>query len=343
MKRLFKEEGWNIAKWGLTDFYEAPEKELRDAIESGEDFTTGWYECKEEIRGAEITRVNGQIHITVSASMDELYDGDALIYDALWETFHNEEELPSEIIESIRDAAIDEGLDDHHEACASLPGDSTWEEIMAEVERLETETEALNNSDYKTLCQIVKAHTTYMETKDHIIMAFADDTDDDYEQRFTDYFPYEGGFKSLFICDTPEELLDAWREQKDHPEGPWYWVVDHGDEIITGAFDPGDEQTIIDWFKQKELIWVELYRDSIPGWFEIKDLDDNLCKIPFPRWLLNSWYREVVWPKWYQKSLTPDDLDIWLKDHYTADQNDGLFQFALFHKYYPEDIELCPN
>ena len=92
-----------------------------------------------------------------------------------------------------------------------------------------------------------------------------------------------------------------------------------------------------------EFVWMELYRDSIPGWPDIEDLDDNLCAIPFPVKIVDAWYREVIWPRWYQKSLTLDDVKTWIRDHYTTDETDGLFQFAADRGYYPEDIELYSN
>ena len=58
MKKLFQDSALNVAKWSLTDFYEDEEKELMEAIYSGEDFTTGWYSCSKEIRSGEITRMN---------------------------------------------------------------------------------------------------------------------------------------------------------------------------------------------------------------------------------------------------------------------------------------------
>lgn len=164
MKELFKDTGEYAAKWGLTDFYEAEEQELREAIESGEDFTTGWYSCKKEIRSGEITRVNGKILITVSAAMDDLYDAEDLIYDALWEVAPNyEDELPEEIVDSIRDAAIEERIDDHNEASDTIPGDSTYDEIVRAVSGLESEAEELNTRDYIKLKEIVKAHLCYLK------------------------------------------------------------------------------------------------------------------------------------------------------------------------------------
>ena len=164
MKELFKDAGVYAAKWGLTDFYEAEEQELREAIESGEDFTTGWYECKKEIRSGKITRMDGKIYITVSAEMDDLYDEYDLIYDALCEVAPSyEDELPEEIVDSIIDAAIDEQIDDHNEASDTIPGDSTYDEILRAISKLESEAEELNTRDYTELKEIVKAHLNYMK------------------------------------------------------------------------------------------------------------------------------------------------------------------------------------
>ena len=153
--------GEYASKWGLTDFYEESEQKLKDALTSGEDFDTGWFGCKKEINYARICRENDRVTVEVSAHMDDLWDGDALIYDALWEERHTEEELPDRIIDSIRDAAIDDGLDDHTDITDALPADATFEQIVELIGKLEVEAMDANAEMYNRLRGIVAVHYEY--------------------------------------------------------------------------------------------------------------------------------------------------------------------------------------
>ena len=155
--------GMYASKWGLTDFYEESEQKLKDALASGEDFDTGWFGCKKEIRYARICRENGAVNIEVSCHMDDLYESDDLIYDALWEECGTEDELPEEIIDSIRDAAYDSDLNDESGVEETLPQDASYEDICECLSRLENEAERENTEMYNILRDIVKAHVEYMK------------------------------------------------------------------------------------------------------------------------------------------------------------------------------------
>lgn len=156
--------GMYASKWGLTDFYEESEQKLKDALNSGEDFDTGWFGCKKEIRYARIVREDGEITVEVSCNMDDLYDYDSapdLIYDALWEERHTEEELPDEIIDSIIDEAIDVQIDDHTKVDETLPADASFDDIVAVIGKLEDEAESNNTDMYQRLRVIVAEHYDY--------------------------------------------------------------------------------------------------------------------------------------------------------------------------------------
>lgn len=155
--------GMYASKWGLTDFYEESEQKLKDALASGEEFDTGWFGCKKEIRYARIMRDDEDITVEVSCHMDDLYESDDLIYDALWEECHTEEELPDDIIDSIRDAACDSNLNDESCVEETLPQDASYEDICECLSRLEDEAERENTEMYNILRAIVKAHVEYMK------------------------------------------------------------------------------------------------------------------------------------------------------------------------------------
>lgn len=155
--------GWYASKWGISDFYEEAEKSLREALSSGEDFETDWFGCKKEIHYAKISREAGVITLSVSCHMDDLWEQDDLIYDALWEMTKIEKCLPEEIIDSIRDAACDERIDDSTTRSATLPGSASFEDIVAALDKLEGNADADNTGMYKRLCEIVYAHVEYMK------------------------------------------------------------------------------------------------------------------------------------------------------------------------------------
>lgn len=48
---------------------------------------------------------------------------------------------------------------------------------------------------------------------------------------------------AIFIFNTPEELIKFHQRVTNDEEGPygmWYWVLDHGECICSGAVDPDD-------------------------------------------------------------------------------------------------------
>lgn len=81
--RPFKELRGDAAKWGVSDFYEAHELALKEALATRQPFDTGWYAVKKEIQSARIWRgrAGGPVLLQVSASMDDWPD---LVDTALW-------------------------------------------------------------------------------------------------------------------------------------------------------------------------------------------------------------------------------------------------------------------
>lgn len=150
----------------MTDFYPEAEQKLKDALASCEDFDTGWWGCKKEINYARVRREDGAIIVEVSAHMDDLYDycsSPDLIYDALWEECHTEEELPDDIIDSIIFAAINDGIDDHTDICDALDSDATFDDVCFMLARFEAYAMAENRSMYLRLRDIVAAHYEYLK------------------------------------------------------------------------------------------------------------------------------------------------------------------------------------
>ena len=165
MKFIDISYGEYASKWGIADFYEESAEKLKSAIESGEDFDTGWFGCKKEIRYAHIERCEDDFTIEVSAHMDDLWESEDLIYDALWHVSKSEEELPEEIIDSIRDACIDCEIDDNTTLSETIPSaEATFEKVVEILVELESMTEKNNEDMFKRLCGIVENHFIYLKS-----------------------------------------------------------------------------------------------------------------------------------------------------------------------------------
>lgn len=167
MKEININYGAYSSTYALIDLYPESRAKLQEALASGEDFTTDWAGCKKEIRFAKYTREGDNITVEVSAQMDDLWEGDDLIYDALWAACKVEEELPEALIDRIRESLGFE-IDDHTDVTVVLPASASFEEIMEATGKAENEAEQHNEEMFKRLCEIVKEHWLMMKGTDHI-------------------------------------------------------------------------------------------------------------------------------------------------------------------------------
>ena len=122
--------------WGVGDFYDGHEKELRDAIESGEPFDTGWHGFKKELQSMRIQRTDGKIIVSVSEYMDDL-DDYALILDCL--TDEEEQKITEEQLDEIRDQLLDLWWSEFTTETSEeeeLPSDVTFEQVMEKASEL---------------------------------------------------------------------------------------------------------------------------------------------------------------------------------------------------------------
>ena len=78
-KRL-EDAFWNDgAKWSVSDLYESAAKALEDALLSGEDFDTGWWGVKKEIRSGRVSRIGDQVTVEASATDDFDTEGNGMV------------------------------------------------------------------------------------------------------------------------------------------------------------------------------------------------------------------------------------------------------------------------
>lgn len=80
---------------------------------------------------------------------------------------------------------------------------------------------------------------------DNIIMAFTDPMDclepnqpvpEDNYRYFTTNFTGKG-IHTYYLFQTKEAFIQAWIELYNKSKGMWYWVLDHGTCICSGALD----------------------------------------------------------------------------------------------------------
>ena len=88
-----------------------------------------------------------------------------------------------------------------------------------------------------------------IDLRGKIVMAFTDPVDEDPPETryryFTEKFTGEG-VHMYCIFNNPEDFINKWLEIYDKPNGMWYWVLDDGVCICSGAVDPSD----IDGFRE---------------------------------------------------------------------------------------------
>lgn len=93
---------------------------------------------------------------------------------------------------------------------------------------------------------------------------------------------------------------------------------------------------------------VEVYCDTIPNFPEeiILKRDINLCILTVPENIMNEWYN--IHKKEIHEDIRKEFGDIyvlnplafWLKNIYTADGTEDLYEFCMKRNYLP-GIELC--
>ena len=163
--------GVYCSHWGLVDLYPQCEKNLRELLDLGKDFRTEWCGSKKELLSARYSRIGSSFWVEVEAWMDDLWDGDALIYDAIYDVLHNEEKYPlplsaQEKLHTIENEGDDEFMDEVRSMCDyvddnitvshSFPAvDAHYDTIMDIVSKLEDEADDILKENYETLCGIV--------------------------------------------------------------------------------------------------------------------------------------------------------------------------------------------
>lgn len=132
-------------KWGIGDFSEDQEKELRAAIESGKPFNTGWHGWRDEEYSMCIVRNEDHTQIKVIDCMDEAFEQEDLFYDFLEDD--ELDMLTDDKLEEIRECLCDGDFAEEAFEESMLPADATYDDIISEAIKLvEACRERLNES-----------------------------------------------------------------------------------------------------------------------------------------------------------------------------------------------------
>ena len=129
---MFDFDDWG--SWGVGDFYDGNEEELRKAIESGEPFDTGWHGFKKELQSMRICRDEDGITVEVGECMDEAFGEEDLFYDFLEDDEF--ELLTEENLEEIRDyLAMGDFVEETSES-ETISSDATFDQVMEKASEL---------------------------------------------------------------------------------------------------------------------------------------------------------------------------------------------------------------
>ena len=129
---MFDFDDWG--SWGIGDFYNGNEEELRKAIESGEPFDTGWHGYKKELQSMRVIRDENGIEVSVYAYMDEALEQTELFDDFL--EYDEWDLLTDEKLEEIRDYLCWGDFVEETEDSFTFPNGATFDEVMKKAHEL---------------------------------------------------------------------------------------------------------------------------------------------------------------------------------------------------------------
>ena len=148
-------DGCYASNWGATDLYEDAEKNLRELLTKKGEFRTSWCGSKKELQSFRLIFDDEKIMVQVTVWMDELYEDNGVIMDALWDIEGNEDELDDEDIEHIRDICWDGEVRDEVDDWVHVKRDITYEELMDCISEMIDRSEDFLTGEYERVKSIV--------------------------------------------------------------------------------------------------------------------------------------------------------------------------------------------
>ena len=147
----------DATRYGLTDLYPEAERKLRELLDSGKPFRTGWTSYTKEFVGFQISS-NGATEVIVAASDDGIDEGTELVGDAIDSLGIDYDFFSREEMEEIYNLVVlDGGYElEVAESSETLLYPATYEQIMDTLEKLGEENRKSLDETYEFLKGTVK-------------------------------------------------------------------------------------------------------------------------------------------------------------------------------------------
>jgi hypothetical protein len=166
---LFDGLDGDATKWGISDFYDENADVLKNAVQSGEPFDTGWFSCKKEVITGRVSRSvkGGKISVEVSECMDEArYLVDTDYYEATdkkhsdgysaLESLGLDDEQIKEVIESTA-SSCGLGEENCKRASSAIDASSSYDKVCEELDKLAVQTSSELEAWYQQVIAECKA------------------------------------------------------------------------------------------------------------------------------------------------------------------------------------------
>ena len=152
----------DVCKYGVTVLNDDAEEKLRELLDSGRDFDTGWGSCTKELESVRFYARGDEITVGVSMEMDDM---PALIYDAT----PNGVDLSEEEVDAIQDMCDElyEGISSETLIDRTIPRSSTYEEVIEAVREAREEADEYLNEQYEKCKSCVNSFLENREGQSH--------------------------------------------------------------------------------------------------------------------------------------------------------------------------------
>ncbi len=152
-------DGCYATKWGVADFYDDAEANLRELLTYTGEFRTDWCDCKKELYTFQLTFSDDGILVHVGQWMDDLND---LIYDALYDLDMEDVEISYTEEREILDLLYEADAVTETYVETIVKRDLGFDGIVETLEHLANETDETLKDEYEKVKNIIYY---YMENR----------------------------------------------------------------------------------------------------------------------------------------------------------------------------------
>lgn len=157
-------DGCYATKWGVADFYDDAEANLRELLTYTGEFRTDWCDCKKELYTFRLTFSDDGILVHVGQWMDDLND---LIYDALYDLDMEDVQLSDKEEREILDLLYEADAVTETYVETIVKRDLGFDEIAETLEHLANETDETLKDEYEKVKNIVQDYIENCREKEN--------------------------------------------------------------------------------------------------------------------------------------------------------------------------------